>query len=427
MRFISSWHVALILSPALVWACASDDTTTRVAWDCQDVHVPLGRTIECTSSVKNALAVDDGPVTDGPAYVCPVGIVDSDCPPPAGSTKPTIATKTETPAGDDGPASDGFYCTKESGKRTCRKTPTCDPGAHRQQMDCEPDQSSGLGVGGVGGGVGTAQRGGYPGAGGGDPSMPGGEMQCFYPVGAPPATTMPAATFEYVLEAIAGASQLHMRLTFSPHFVDNSYGATSIGWAKQHQFRELVGSDHAELSFFDKASTEKLHFKMDYLSQSAKAPSGWACLGVTGGEGRMILGNASAITKAISSLDRNLNERGYAQYVVDSPKSDDNYAPPPAAPSWDYRVVYEAWIQNDAFGPNGFGNVKLAFVHASPSKANSNTLPVEPGPCPSGWGTSSASSASASAPSGSPGTTPEACEGSSDNPELCPSDAPIVK
>jgi len=99
----------------------------------------------------------------------------------------------------------------------------------------------------------------------------------------------------------------------------------------------------------------------------------------------MILGAASAITKAMSSLDRNLNERGYKTFVVDSPATSATYAPPASAPNWDFRVVYEAWIDNGAFGAAGYGDVKLTFVHASPSKASSNTLSVVPGPCPPDW------------------------------------------
>lgn len=403
MHLLSTWRLALILSPALVVACATEKPSTA-AWDCHAIDVPLGHTVECTTSAQSALT-EDGPVVDGPAYVCPAGVTDSDCPPPS-AAEPAAAAL-------DG-ASKDFFCTKEDGTRTCKRAPSCEAGSHRDQMDCEPDQSSGLGAGA------GAPGAGYAGAGAQDGAMSGAQVQCFYPIGAPPKTTMPAATFEYVLETSSGPSQLHMRLTFSPHFVDNTFGAGSVGWAKQHKFSDLVGSDHAELAFFDTTGTEKLHFKMDYISKSASAPSGYACLGVTGGEGRMLLGDASSITKAMSSLDRNLNERGYGKYVVDSPATTDNYTQPSATPNWDYRVVYEAWIKNDAFGANGFGNVKLAFVHASPSKASSNTLPVEPGPCPPGWGSSASSQ----------GGDGEGCSGSSDNPGTCPpagSSAPVIK
>jgi hypothetical protein len=367
------------------------------SWDCESVAVPLGQTFQCVSSVAANLAVS------GPAYYCAAnGTDDAECPPigaggvEAPARAPSAPDAATNAGPDSGPSAcasgrtngtengDGFYCTKEAGKRVCKRAPTCDDDAHRVQMDCEPNASSGLGHNGPT----PASGSGYPGNdGSGDDAMTGCQTQCFYPSGTSGGSgSMPAATFEYRLEAIEGVDQLHVRLTFSPDFVDNSYGAGAIGWPSGHKFAELVGSDHAELALFDKASVEKLHFKLDYLSKSSSAPSGYACLGVSGGEGRMLLGDASLVTKAMSSLDRNLNERGYASFLVDSPATDAGYAPPKTAPHWDFRVVYEAWIENSAFASAGFGNVELAFVHASPSKARSNTLPVTPGPCPPDWG-----------------------------------------
>ncbi len=299
----------------------------------------------------------------------------------------STGTSTGTSDGTAGGAStgDGFYCTRELGKRTCKKAPTCNPGAHRVQMDCEPDGSFGDGN--------SSNESCYPGAGGGDGAMPGGHTDCFYPSGGA-SPSAPAATAEYTLEAFNGAQVLHVRLTFTPTFVDNSYGTTAVGWSKGHAFSELVGSDHAELTFLDTAGAEKLHFKMDYISKSATAPSGYACLGVTGGEGRMILGDASSVVRTSTSLDKNLNDRGYGSFIVDSPATSASYAPSASAPAWDYRVIYEAWIKNDAFGAAGFGSVQLAFVHASPSKLGTNTLPVSKGTCPPDWNGASSSSSS---------------------------------
>ena len=57
-----------------------------------------------------------------------------------------------------------------------------------------------------------------------------------------------------------------------------------------------------------------------------------------------------------TSISRNFNERGYGTYTVDSPATDADYTPNAAAPDWDFRVVYEAWIDVDAFGASGFGD-----------------------------------------------------------------------
>ncbi len=378
-------------------ACSGSSDTSIDGWACANKDVPLGHTVECTLKVASAL------YAQAPAYYCSDHVADTKCPDrnawvrfqaaqtsatgssdgvsnPGAASSDSIANPGASSAvnGSGGIGLAGFYCTHELDAIKCRREPVCDAGAHRVQMDCEPDASIALGDGG---GTGSHYAGGDS-----EDGLPGAQTQCFYAAGATPGSSVPAATFQYVLEAIAGVQQLHVRLTFSPMFVDNSYGASSVGWSsKGHKFTELVGSDHAELSFVDTAAQEKLHFKMDYISRSATAPSGYACLGVTGGEGRMLLGDASMITKVSSSLDRNLNERGYSTFVLDSPATDANYATPTSAPKWDFNVVYEAWIKNEAFGGKGFGSVQLSFVHASPSKAGTNTLPVTQGPCPPSW------------------------------------------
>jgi hypothetical protein len=224
----------------------------------------------------------------------------------------------------------------------------------------------------------------FPGAGNSESAkgLPHASMTCFYPAGS---TTQPAATLEYKLEAIPEGNTTHLRLTFSPDFVDNTYGVSALGWGSRgHVFKDLVGSDHAQLALLNPTATV-LDFKADYISQDPTMPSGYRNLGALGGDGKMVLGAASAIVKTSTSLDRNLNERGLSQYTVDSPATDAQYTPNPAAPGWDYRVVYESWVNNDAFGPSGFKAAQLTFVHASPSKTGQNTVTVTPAPCPPSW------------------------------------------
>ena len=215
--------------------------------------------------------------------------------------------------------------------------------------------------------------------------------------------TRVAATLEQVLECVEEDDTVHIRLTFHPWFVDNTYGANAIGWDPAeamtdpmmaapmmrkgkagggHTFKDLVGSDHAEILLKDDSGTVVMQFKLDYLTEDAASPSGYASLGVSGGEGKMIIGDAAHVVRWMTSEDRNLNERGYSDYIVDSPATDEDYAPNSSTPEWDYRVVYEAWIALEAFGDGGFGGATIEFVHASPSKAESNTIEVEPGECP---------------------------------------------
>jgi hypothetical protein len=218
----------------------------------------------------------------------------------------------------------------------------------------------------------------------------------------------PAAIMEWIVEAAAQGDVVHARLTFNPRFVDNTYGANAIGWnggtapapammpmpkpgmpkpskGGGHTFKDLVGSDHAEFTLRDTSGTIRLKFKADYLSANASAPSGYASLGVTGGEGKMLIGEADAVVAVSTSLDRNLNTCGYEDYLLDSPASDAHYSANPEAPNWDYRVVYDVWVGREAFGAEDFGRASVEFVHASPSKAGKNTIEVTPGDCPPGW------------------------------------------
>jgi hypothetical protein len=102
----------------------------------------------------------------------------------------------------------------------------------------------------------------------------------------------------------------------------------------------------------------------------------------------MLTGDAKYVLAATTSLDRDLNGCGYCKSAacggdctVDSPATDAAYTPNAAAPAWDYRVIYEVWLDAAVFGGKGFGGASITFVHASPSKASSNTVSVTPRPC----------------------------------------------
>jgi hypothetical protein len=218
--------------------------------------------------------------------------------------------------------------------------------------------------------------------------------ECHFDKNDPGAMT-PAATLEQVLECVEGTDTVHIRLTFHPWFVDNTYGDNSVGWHTRqpagknmmpkrggHSFDDLLESDHAEIILKDASGAVAMQFKLDYISADPSRPSGYGSLGVLGGEGAMIVGDAADVVRWMSSEDLNLNERGYASYTMESPATDENFTANPATPEWDYRVVYEAWIALSAFKGAGFGGATIEYVHASPSKAASNTLETEPGECP---------------------------------------------
>ncbi|HPI29434.1 MAG TPA: HYR domain-containing protein [Bacteroidales bacterium] len=172
-----------------------------------------------------------------------------------------------------------------------------------------------------------------------------------------------------------------IRTTFSKEFVDNTYGENAIGWGSRgHTFSNLLGSDKLALALYDKDNSMKMQFYMDYFTASTGSPSGYKCLGVTGGEGSMVMGNVSDIISVTTSLDKNFNEYGYV-LPLSSPATDANYTPNPSYPNWDYDVWYEVTIKESAFGAAGFGKPDITYIHASPSKTGNNSEDVVPVNC----------------------------------------------
>lgn len=212
-----------------------------------------------------------------------------------------------------------------------------------------------------------------------DHSLPGETTVCFGDGGA-----IPRATLEYVLEVFEGVDSVHVRLTLDPRFVDNTYGATAVGWAA-HTFAQLVGSDHAELVLTDGDGADAVQLRLDYISKDGAG--GYRSNGVADKDGEMILGDAADVIAWSTSMERNLNERGYGAYTEDSPATTADYAPHPDAPDWEFRVVYEAWIAAAAFGDVGFGDARVDHIHASPAKDGDNTVIVWPTDCPPDWDT----------------------------------------
>jgi hypothetical protein len=260
------------------------------------------------------------------------------------------------------------------------------------------------------------------------------QVTCYYASVAP---STPMAFLEQLVEVAEGQGLIHVRLTMNPAFVDNTYGDTAIGWGGSdagsgpaapmpgtstpgtgmpglgttstgtagmgmaggpmsavaaamppgpggHTFTDLVESDHAEFDLSNAAGASTLSFDLDYISADTSAPSGYATLGVSGGDGKLLSGDASAVVYASTSLDRDLNACGDASYTANSPATDSTYTPNASTPDWDYRVVYDVWVKASAFS-GGFGTATIPYVHASPAKLSA-TLPVTPGPCPPPFG-----------------------------------------
>jgi len=223
----------------------------------------------------------------------------------------------------------------------------------------------------------------FAGCGGGAADdAPTDEAVCFGDLDPSDPTEAPILVIEHELTTYDSVAAVHIILTFNPTFVDNTYGTGAIGWNRDHKFRDLVGSDHAQLAIFDAAGELTFDLKLDYLSEDPEAPCGYSSGGVARGEGKVNAGDPDAILGWTSSLDRNLNERGYCDYTTDSPATDENCTPNADAPDWDFRVVYEVWIALSAFDPAGYGHASMESAHASPAKGGENTVIVTPEDCP---------------------------------------------
>jgi len=176
---------------------------------------------------------------------------------------------------------------------------------------------------------------------------------------------------------------------------DNTYGANSVGWVGKdgkpstHTFGNLVGSDKAVFNLTNSAG-QAFTYTLDYISQTSSAPSGYASLGVSGGDGRVSGASASNVLKWGTSLDYNLNKLGFKSFITDSPATtpahnpdgsidySKPYANPANAPGWVYNIEYEFEISAAAFGPSGFGSVTVPYAHDSPSKFGQNTIIAVP-------------------------------------------------
>jgi hypothetical protein len=172
-----------------------------------------------------------------------------------------------------------------------------------------------------------------------------------------------------------------IKVTFIQSFNrnDNTYGVNSIGWNanRPHRLKDLVNSDHAVFRLVDATGKEVLRFAQDYISSNNSAPSGYATLGVSGGDGAMFLGSASHLYGFGSSLADNLNKEPFlsnlSNYLLDSPALDD-----PNSPAWEYHMIYTFVVKSSAFGTAGFGGVAVVSQHNSPPKAGDDCFTPKP-------------------------------------------------
>jgi hypothetical protein len=189
-----------------------------------------------------------------------------------------------------------------------------------------------------------------------------------------------------------------VRYEQNPGLNDNSYGTNQVGWGtnapsgSSHTFSSLTGSDSAQFMFFNGAGIKVLDFEVDYLSVKTGTASGFGTLGVmSGGDGGMIVGTASNVLSAMTSLDQNLNSTGYCvsgncsgggtDLKVNSPPTvgSTSYTLVSGSPygAWQFKNWYEVTVSKALL--TGIWKVQLGTVHNSPPKAGTNA--VIPKPC----------------------------------------------
>ncbi|MCA9673352.1 MAG: hypothetical protein KC503_47515 [Myxococcales bacterium] len=195
----------------------------------------------------------------------------------------------------------------------------------------------------------------------------------------------PFAVIKTQRTTINGQTVLKARVEYTKTFCDNSYGESAIGWDQskkgEHKFKDLVGSDHSVLYFENCDGDVVAATKLDYISEDASRPSGYGSLGVSGGDGKMELGDIADVVGASSSLDVNFNTHGHV-LTTDSPAADAQYKVVDAQyASWIFEMWYEVDLKWSAFGPSGACRVRLESLHASPAKGGENTVAVVPCQC----------------------------------------------
>ncbi len=218
----------------------------------------------------------------------------------------------------------------------------------------------------------------------------GGALPCTYP-------PCPAGSFTFSFNP---AGDLVIVYDQFPAPNDNSYGVNAVGWPKGHKFSDLRGSDHAGFQLLDGNGKTQLSFNVDYITEDASAPSGYASLGVTGGDGKMLVGTPDGIT-ATTSLANNLNninipglfnashvqQFGSVNVLVDSPPTDpahQTYAiSDPTLAGWDFHNTYYVTVSAAKLAALGFDPATWQVLpnadqlHNSPHK----DCPVPAGSC----------------------------------------------
>jgi len=197
--------------------------------------------------------------------------------------------------------------------------------------------------------------------------------------------TLDSATGDFagVLYLAEDASSLYFAFEQSVHINDNTYGTDKIGWKTNHHrdLKPLDKSEHAKVQLQDCTGAVVLDFYLDYITKVG--PGNYQNLGVSGGDGSMLIGDPAYVIASDSSIGWNLHDASppYPGGLGDSPPRtptntyDYGTTADPNAP-WIYPLVYEWQVDKAAFGASGYCDLTISEVHNSPLKSGANPTPV---------------------------------------------------
>lgn len=146
-----------------------------------------------------------------------------------------------------------------------------------------------------------------------------------------------------------------------PQYNWDSTANKNAGGPGKHSLSDLLGSDQAEFVFYDSKGNAVFDFLFDYASASGSTV---ITDGDTGGDGKVITGTASWLSKYATSLSYDCALAGSSSYCG----SGANSPTPTQLAKWVNQIIYQGEISHLAFGASGFGGVAVTLIHDSPAE-----------------------------------------------------------
>lgn len=188
---------------------------------------------------------------------------------------------------------------------------------------------------------------------------------------------------------LANPDYVWVILEMDRRHVDNTYGTYAHeSWAaagKSQTLGNLDGSDAGQVILRNGAGTVIYDVTADYLETNLLGSAG---INAAEGKYNVLPGNDLSLVGVESSIGYNLQTYCTSSssctvaginLLQTSPAQDGNYISlDPTFDDWQYSYLYEFRFAAAPFGPSGFGNVSIDYVHVSPNKTGSNVITVTP-------------------------------------------------